>query len=156
MSLSSSRSTAVAALGTYLAWTGATWFFEGRIQTLLRPDASADRIAYALGVNLLPGVVGALWLLRRFSRHGDPHAAARCGFGPPARTMAAAVAGLALGLAAHLGQGAPSTHPAVVANAFAQVFVVWVAEIMVCWALAGAAIAPRAQRPTRPAAQLTP
>ncbi|GAA4400981.1 CPBP family glutamic-type intramembrane protease [Quisquiliibacterium transsilvanicum] len=66
--------------------------------------------------------------------------AARSGFGPPARTLVAAVAGFALGIASYFGQGAPSTDPAVVTNAFAQVFVVSAAEVMVCWALVGGAV----------------
>jgi hypothetical protein len=132
--------TVTAALAMYLAWTGATWFFDGRIETLLRPEAAGDRIVYALGVNLLLGIVGTLWLLRRFVRRDGMEVAMRSGFGPPVRTLLAAVAGLALGIASYFGQGAPSTDPAVVTNAFAQVFVVSAAEVLVCWALVGATV----------------
>ncbi|MGP1678554.1 MAG: hypothetical protein ACTS6J_15540 [Burkholderiales bacterium] len=43
------------AIAFYAVWTAATWYFEGRIDTLLRPQAMGDRIAYAYVVNLLLG-----------------------------------------------------------------------------------------------------
>lgn len=134
------RGSVLAALFMYLAWTGATWFFEGRTETLLRPDATADRIVYALGVNLLLGIVGTLWLLRRTVHRDGVQAAPRFGFGTWTRVAIAAVAGFVFGIALYIGQGAPSTHPAVVTNAFAQVFVVSAAEVVVCWALVGATV----------------
>lgn len=125
-----------AALGTYAAWTAGTWLFEGRIGTLTRPQAVADRLVYALVVNLLVGVVGSLVVLRWLaSRHAVQ--ARSCGFGSARRTLVASLIGAALGWAFYVVQGAPSTHPVVVANAFAQVFVVSVAEVLVCWTLVG-------------------
>ncbi len=123
-------------LGLFLAWTAATWVFEGRTLTLLRPEAVADRLAYALAVNLALGIAGGIALLRWLvRRHGlDPQ---RCGFASPGRAAVAAPAGFALGLAAYVVQGAPSTNAVVVLNAFAQVFVVSAAEVVVCWALVG-------------------
>ena len=38
------RNAVVAALALYLVWALATWFLEGRIETLLRPEAIADRL----------------------------------------------------------------------------------------------------------------
>lgn len=107
---------------------------------VLRPEASNDRLIYALGVNLLLGIIGTLLLLRWMRvRFGTPPAAS-CGFGGPLRTAASTVAAIFLGLASYYGQGAPSTHPVVSTNAFAQAFVVSVAEVLVCWSLVGATV----------------
>lgn len=126
------------AIGFYLVWTAATWFFEGRIETLLRPEATGDRIAYAYIVNLLLGVAGGIALLRYWKRRGALDSA-RAGFGTGRGAAVALITGLILGLAAYWLQGAPSRNPVVIVNAFAQVFVVSAAEVIVCWALVGAA-----------------
>lgn len=126
------------ALIFFVAWTGATWFFEGRIETLLRPEATGDRIAYAYVVNLLFGIAGGIAFLRYWKRRGELDTA-QSGFGAGRRTAMAVIAGLIAGLAAYLLQGAPSLNPVVVLNAFSQVFVVSAAEVVVCWALVGAA-----------------
>ena len=136
------------ALGAYLLWTGATWWLEGRIGTLLRPEAGGDRAAYALIANLLIGIGGVALLLRR--RHTpDGLDAARSGLGTPRRAAIAVAAGLAAGLAAYLLQGGALRSPMVLANAFAQVLVVSAAEVMVCWALLARAVeyalAPRGE-----------
>lgn len=129
----------IAALVFYAGWTAATWFFEGRIGTLNRPEAVGDRLVYAFGVNLGLGLVGGMALLRRGVRRGALEAQ-RSGFGPGRRTVRAVAAGAVLGGAAYGLQGAPSTHPVVIANAFAQVFVVSAAEVVVCWALVAGAM----------------
>lgn len=127
------------ALAFYLVWTAATWVFEGRIDTLLRPEATGDRIVYAFVVNLLFGIAGGLAFLRHWVRRGtlEPQ---RVGFGPVGRAASAIAAGLALGLSAYVLQGAPSLNPVVIVNAFSQVFVVSAAEVLVCWGLVGAAV----------------
>jgi hypothetical protein len=122
----------------FLTWTATTWFFEGRIETLLRPDAVMDRIVYAVVVNLLLGIAGGialLWFARR-------HAAIEPGSEFPSgrRILLSLAAGFTLGLAAYLLQSAPSLNPTVIANAFAQVLVVSAAEVVVCWAVVGTAI----------------
>lgn len=126
------------ALGFYAVWTLATWVFEGRIETLLRPEAVGDRIVYAFAVNLLLGIGGGSILMRFWRQHEWLEAAAS-GFGSPRRALAGVAAGLVLGLGAYFLQGAPSTDPAVIINAFSQVFVVSAAEVVVCWSLVGAA-----------------
>jgi hypothetical protein len=68
---------------------------------VLRPEASNDRLIYALGVNLLLGIIGTLLLLRWMRvRFGTPPAAS-CGFGGPLRTAASTVAAIFLGLASY-------------------------------------------------------
>ena len=126
------------AIAFYLVWTVATWFFEGRIDTLLRPEAVGDRIAYAYIVNLLFGIGGGIALLLHWQRRGELDTA-QAGFGAGRRAATGIAAGLILGLAAYLLQGAPSLNPVVMLNAYSQVFVVSAAEVIVCWALVGAA-----------------
>lgn len=130
--------TIAAALALYVIWTAATWFLEGRIETLLRPDAVADRLVYALTANLIVGIIGASVVLRFIlGWKGADRTAA--GFGSPIRTSLAIVAGLGLGLAFYVLSGGASSDPVVVANAFAQVLVVSAAEVIVCWAVVGSA-----------------
>jgi hypothetical protein len=126
------------ALAFFIVWTVATWFFEGRIETLLRPDATGDRIVYAFAVNLVLAIGGGIVLLRYWHRAGAIDAAL-AGFRPSRKTAAAIVAGFILGLAAYVLQGAPSMNPVVIVNAFSQVFVVSAAEVIVCWAIVGVA-----------------
>jgi Type II CAAX prenyl endopeptidase Rce1-like len=122
------------AIGLYLLWMAATWLLEGRILTLLRPEAVTGRLLYTLVANLLIGIGGALWLVKRATA-GQAATIRRHGFAPPQRTAIAVVAGSTIGLAAYLLQGAPSLDPIVVANAFAQTLPVSIAEILVCWAV---------------------
>ena len=133
------RSPVARALALYAVWVAATYLLEGMPRTLLRPDATALRLAYALVANLGIGIAGSLWLLRCFAAEGtvSPRAA---GFGGPGRAASAVAAGAALGFGFYLLQGPPSLDPVVVANGFAQTLVVTIAEILVCWAVAGAAI----------------
>jgi Na+-transporting NADH:ubiquinone oxidoreductase subunit NqrB len=129
----------LAALALYAAWTVATWALEGRMRTLLRPEAAFDRALYAVVANLLIGTVGAAWVVRGMVSAG--HADRRdAGFGPPARSALAVAAGLGLGFGLYAAQGAPTLDPVVLANAFAQVLVVSIAEVMVCWAVVGSAV----------------
>jgi hypothetical protein len=126
------------ALVFFVLWTAATWYFEGRIETLLRPDATGDRIVYAFVVNLFLGIAGGIAFLRYWKRR-DALDTAHAGFGTAGRAAAGVTAGLISGLAAYMLQGAPSLNPTVIVNAYAQVFVVSAAEVIVCWALVGAA-----------------
>jgi hypothetical protein len=127
-------------LGLYAAWTAATWVLEGRIRTMLRPDAALDRALYAVVANLLIGTLSAAWVVRwmvsaRYAGRRD------AGFGsPPARSALAVAAGLALGFGLYVAQGAPTLGPVALANASAQVLVVSIAEVMVCWAVVGSAL----------------
>ena len=87
------------ALSTFVLWTGVTWALEGRIETLLRPEAASDRAVYALVANLLVGVLGTILVLRWF-RDIQGMAADRSGFGSPARSLLWISLGIGLGLVA--------------------------------------------------------
>lgn len=93
-----------------------------------------SRLTYALLVNLLLGCGGSIALLRHL-RSRALVTTQDAGLRPSRRTALAVAAGLLLGGAAYVLQGAPSRDPVVVLNAFAQVFVVSTAEILVCWSL---------------------
>jgi hypothetical protein len=134
----SRRPIAAAAL-VYAIWTFLTWWFEGRIGTFLRPDAVADRAVYALLVNLGVGVAASILVLRATAPGAQQVAAA--GLGPGRPGVLACTVAFAVGLAAYAALGAPTLEPVVLLNAYAQVFVVSAAEILVCFALPAAALA---------------
>lgn len=129
----------LAAIAIYAAWTIATWLLEGRIGTLSRPGAVGDRVMYALIANLLIGVLAAIIVLRHLVRGGSL-ARLDAGFGPGTPSMAWLAIAVGMGFTLYILQGGPSLHPVVLTNAFAQVLVVSAAEVIVCWALVGAAI----------------
>ena len=125
-----------AALLLYLVWTAATYLLEGRIYTLLRPEATLDRLTYAVVANLLIGIGGATALLRWLLRRGVL-TRKEIGFRRWRRTLASLGAGLVLGLILYAVQTSPIWHPMVILNSFAQVLVVSAAEVLVCWAAVG-------------------
>lgn len=127
------------ALVLFALWTLATWCLEGRIDTLRRPEAVADRAIYAIVANLLIGVVLAIAALR-FSIRRKRLARKASGFGPAAPSTARLTIAATLGLGLYVVQGAPSLDPIVLTNAFAQVLVVSIAEIVVCWAVLGTSV----------------
>jgi uncharacterized membrane protein YhaH (DUF805 family) len=59
------------------------------------------------------------------------------GFRGLRHTAVAVAVGVVLGFLLYLVQGAPSLNPVVVLNAYAQVLVTSVAEVLVCWAVVG-------------------
>ncbi len=128
------------ALALWLVWTLATWWFEGRIETFNRPDAVADRLIYTVVANILIGVVGGAIVLRLLLG-GNAVDKGRVGFGPLRRPLIWVPVGLALGLVLYFGQGAPSSDPVVLLNVYSQVFVVSLAEVIVCWSLVGGMVA---------------
>ena len=128
-----------AALALFAVWTFATWVLEGRIGTLLRPEAVADRVAYALVANLLIGIVLALAVLGLLIRGGCLTRNA-AGFAPRTPSAPRLTFALAMGIALFMLQGPPSLDPVVLLNAFCQVLVVSVAEVIVCWAVVGAVV----------------
>ncbi|HEX6267787.1 MAG TPA: hypothetical protein VFZ81_12945 [Burkholderiales bacterium] len=112
---------------------------EGLPGTLARPEAAGLRLAYALLANLGVGIVLSLCLIRRHLRDAAL-GAADYGLGGAARTSAS-VAGAALVGYALFRLSHPQPVDAIVLlNAFAQVWAVSAAEIMVCWALVGATL----------------
>jgi hypothetical protein len=134
-----SGSALAAALVLFAVWTLATWVLEGRIDTLLRPEAVVDRAIYAIVANLLIGIAVAMAVLRMLIRKGwlTRRTAGFGRFTPSAVRLAMA---FGLGLGFYMLQGAPSLEPLVLLNAFCQVLVVSAAEVVVCWAVVGATV----------------
>jgi len=120
-------------IALYVAWTAATYLLEGRLLTLLRPEATVDRLTYAVGANLLIGTVGAIGVVRWLHRQGliRLHAA---GFRGLRHSLGSVGVGLVLGGVIYALQPSPIWQPGVLLNGFAQVLVVSIAEVLVCWA----------------------
>jgi hypothetical protein len=119
-----------------LVWVLATYLLEGRIHTLLRPEAMGARLSYALVANVLIGIGGSALVIRLVSRAGTV-STQQAGFRGLAHAAIAVAVGVAIGVAFYALQGAPSWNPVVLLNAYAQVLVGSIAEILVCWAVVG-------------------
>ena len=130
------RMALVLAVGLYLVWILATYLLEGRIHTFLRPEATGARLLYALVANILIGIGGATLVIRFMSRAGAV-STEQAGFRGLGHAAIAVVIGVVIGFALYALQGAPSWNPIVLINAYAQVLVTSIAEILVCWAVVG-------------------
>jgi hypothetical protein len=127
------------ALAVYVLWVAATYFLEGLPSTLLRPEATGLRLAYALIANLSIGILLTSWLIRRHLRAGWGKPA-DYGFGSSRRRWVSIAVAAAVGYGLfRLGRPQP-VDEIVLLNAFAQVFVVSAAEVAVCWSLVGATL----------------
>jgi hypothetical protein len=133
---SSTRGAITLSVGLYLVWVLATYLLEGRIHTLLRPEALGARLSYALIANVLIGIGGSVLVIRYLSRTRtlSPEQAGFRGLGHAAIAVAI---GAVLGFGIYALQGAPTWNPVVLINAYAQVLVASIAEVLVCWAVIG-------------------
>ena len=128
---------AIVAATVYVVWVAATYLLEGAQQTLLRPEAQLDRLVYTVVANLGAGLVLPLWTLRVLS---SPRASvpllSPCGSAPctSISVAAAAVIGLMRLAPTWSDLGDAALH----LNVFAQVLPTSIAEVIVCWVLAGA------------------
>jgi len=127
------------AILAYLAWVAATYLLEGMVGTLTRPEATGLRLAYALIANLGIGILLPLCIIRHLVRTGRG-APSDFGFSGVGRTALSVAGGALAGYALFAQSQTEPTHPLVVLNSFAQVWVVSVAEIVVCWGLVGATV----------------
>lgn len=123
-------------IGLYLTWVFVTYLLEGRILTFQRPEATGARLVYAVVANILIGLGGSILIVRALSKLGviSPVVA---GFRGVKHSIIAVPIGAVLGFAFYVLQGPPIYNPVVILNAYAQVLVVSVAEILVCWAVVG-------------------
>jgi hypothetical protein len=132
----STRRALTLAIGLYLLWVLATYLLEGRIHTLLRPEAMGARLSYALIANVLIGIGGSALVIRLLSRDGTV-SAEQAGFRGFAHAAIAVAIGVVVGFAFYALQGAPTWNPVVLINAYSQVLVGSIAEVLVCWAVIG-------------------
>lgn len=137
-SLPSSQGTLLAAFSCFLLWTFATWLLEGRVHTLLRPDAVVDRLLYTGIANIAIGQIGAFAILALLL-HGAGIQRRPPPFPPLQHRSVAVLAALLLGLGYYVSAGGSFDHPTMFINTFAQVFTVSAAEVIVCWGLLGVA-----------------
>lgn len=114
----------------------ATYLFEGRILTFLRPEAIFDRFIYIIVANFIIGTIVALYLLRYFlkSKFSTPK---QTGFRSFRYTVSTVLLGGFLGFIFYFVQSPPTLNPTVLSNAFAQVLTVTIAESIICWAIIG-------------------
>jgi hypothetical protein len=126
----------ILALALYLLWVFVTYILEGRVLTFQRPEDIGARLIYALVANVLIGIWGAALAIRFLSNSGEI-LTRQAGFRGIGHAVVAAVIGGALGFVLYVLQGAPTFNPMVIINAYAQVLVVSVAEVLVCWAVVG-------------------
>lgn len=124
------------AVVTYLVWVFATWLLEGRILTLLRPEAVLDRVTYTIVANIIIGIVLALFVVR-YAMDARIISFDSSGFRPLKRTVIAMVIAFILGFILMILLNPPTLDPTVLLNVYAQVFTVSIAEITVCWAVMG-------------------
>ena len=131
--------TVLAVAAVYAVWVLATYLLEGSRQALLRPEAQADRLVYAVVANLLAGTLLPLWTLRTLmaQRGATPRLARFCT--APCTAISVVAAGV-LGLFMLLPLWQAAQTSAVRANVFAMVLPTSIAEVIVCWVLAGAAV----------------
>jgi hypothetical protein len=124
------------AIVTYIVWVIVTWLLEGRIFTLLRPEAVVDRITYTIVANIIIGIFLALFVVR-FAMNARIISLDSSGFRPLKRTILAIVIAFILGFILMILLNPPTLNPTVLLNVYAQVFTVTIAEIAVCWAVMG-------------------
>lgn len=124
----------------YAVWVLATYALEKRLSTFRRPDASGARFAYTVLANVMVGTVGATIVIRALLRAPALPVVTAYGVAEPPRVLLTALAGIALGAIILRVQGLATWHPTVLLNAFAQVLVVSIAEVLVCWGLLGGAV----------------
>ncbi|HNB04259.1 MAG TPA: hypothetical protein PLV88_08205, partial [Methanoregulaceae archaeon] len=121
---------------TYLVWVIVTYLLEGRILTLLRPEAVIDRTAYTLIANILIGIILALLVIRKAERT-RLISLESAGFRPLKRTIIAVIIAFLGGLAILLIQHHGAPNLVVLLNVYAQVLTVTIAEIVICWGMIG-------------------
>jgi hypothetical protein len=132
----STRRALTLTIALYLLWVLVTYLLEGRILTFQRPENMGARLIYALVANILIGIGGSTLVIRILSREGTI-STRQAGFRGLRHAAIAVVVGVVLGFAIYALQGAPSFNPVIILNAYAQVLVVSVAEVLVCWAIVG-------------------
>ena len=130
------KQTVLASISVYLVWVIATYMLEGRILTLLRPEAVFERIAYTFVANFLIGTVVAVWVMRSFLKSGIV-TLKQSGFSSIHRTVVAVVVAGIIGFGLLIILNPPSLNPVVILNVYAQVLSVSIAEIIVCWGVIG-------------------
>jgi hypothetical protein len=128
-----------AAMGSFAVWMLATYLLEARVGTFLRPDAT-NRLLYAVVANMLIGTIGSAVVIRAIVRRGGLSRVTTYGIARPLRILALVPVAALVGGLFLFGQRLPTSDPVILMNASAQVLVVSIAEVVVCWSLLGAVL----------------
>lgn len=136
MTLFISSQPLISALLLYMVWVFTTYLLEGRLHTLLRPEAKVQRFLYTVVANIFVGVVLSGWLLHAVNQAGGI-ALGQAGIQGIPHIVVAMFSGLALGFVVYWYNHPPSTSPTVILNGFILIWPTSTAEIMVCWAVVG-------------------
>ncbi|TFG01855.1 MAG: CPBP family intramembrane metalloprotease, partial [Promethearchaeota archaeon] len=124
------------ALAIFAVWMAFTFLLEGMLLTLQRPEAVINRLLYTVITNIIIGTVIALYFVR-YNHQQENIDRKKFGFRRPTYTVLAVVFGFILGLILYIVQNPPTLNPIVIVNAYAQVLVVTIAEIIICWVIMG-------------------
>ena len=124
------------AFSVFLLWMLLTFLLEGFRLTLQRPDAILDRLLYTFVANIIVGTVLVVFVLR-YLKKSFVFDKENFGFRTMKNTLITSLLGGIAGFAFFILQNPPSLNPVVIINAYCQVFVVSLAEILVCWVLLG-------------------
>lgn len=120
----------------YLLWMLVTYRLEGRRRTLLRVEARGDGLKYTLSANVLIGIVGSAGLLV-WMRAFEFVTLEQAGFQETRHGLVFTAAGLGIGAILLAFKRPPGSSPTVLFNAFCQVLPVSIAEVLICWSVAG-------------------
>jgi hypothetical protein len=124
-------------LSVYIAWTFATYIFEGRVNLVQRIDP-IGRIEYVVIAHILVGTVFALMVLKP-SLRSNFVTSIQLGFQSLRRVLTLVVVALVIGFVVYLTSNPASTDATVIANIFVQTLPTSIAEVVVCWAVVGTA-----------------
>jgi hypothetical protein len=147
MPLSEQSVAVIASFAVFLIWTLATYLLEGRLLILQRPEAVSNRLIYTVVANVLIGTVGSIILMRFLLLHAGVSNPSLFGLIGPKRLILGIALGLVLGSVFFFAQSFSSRHPILILNAYCQVLVVSIAEVIVCWVLVGGSIANLGKNP---------
>jgi hypothetical protein len=117
----------------------ATYLLEARVGTFLRPDGT-NRFIYTVVANMIIGTIGSALVIRAVVSGAAVRGVSRYGIARPRRILVLVPLAAVLAALFLSGQPLPTSDPVVLANASAQVLVVSIAEVVVCWTLFGAVL----------------
>jgi hypothetical protein len=135
-SISYRNSVLLIGFSIFSTWFIATFFLEGFLLTLQRPDAIFNRMIYIIVANILIGVILTMFSIKYILNSSEMNKK-DFGFRNTKYTIITVIIGVALGILMYMLQNPPSLNPIVIINAYAQVLAVTIAEILVCWVLLG-------------------
>jgi hypothetical protein len=147
MSISEKSIAVIASIGIFFVWTLATYLLEGRLLTFHRPEAVADRFIYTAVANVLIGIFGSIIVIKFFLTKTWVSIPGFYGVIGTKHLFLGIALGLALGIVFFFTQPFSSRHPVLILNAYSQVLVVSIAEVIVCWVLVGGSIANLGKNP---------